>query len=197
MTHRLPDASVGRFPSAWMRLLILCTGLLGINYITWRWMASLNWSAWWIAVPLILAETYSVIDSLLFAFGAWKLRERGEPPTAPTTDVTVDVFITTYDEPVDLVMRTTLAAKAIRYPHSTWILDDGNRADMRAAAEQAGLGVVTRGQDWVDLVVFYVALVVSVLASLAVDVVVLMKMRVPSASDVTLPTDPEVGDRRA
>lgn len=56
---------------------------------------------------------------------------------------------------------------------------------------------VLRGQDWVDLVVFYVALVVSVLASLAVDVVVLMKMRVPSASDVTLPTDPEVGDRRA
>ncbi|MDQ1137460.1 hypothetical protein QE410_002259 [Microbacterium sp. SORGH_AS 1204] len=56
---------------------------------------------------------------------------------------------------------------------------------------------VLRGQDWVDLVVFYVALVVSVLASLAVDVVVLMRMRVPSASDVMLPTDPEAGDRRA
>lgn len=56
---------------------------------------------------------------------------------------------------------------------------------------------VLRGQDWVDLVVFYVALVVSVLASLAVDVVVLMRMRIPSASDVTLPTDPDAGDRRA
>jgi hypothetical protein len=56
---------------------------------------------------------------------------------------------------------------------------------------------VLRGQDWVDLVVFYIALVVSVLASLAVDVVVLMRMRIPSASDVTLPTDPDAGDRRA
>ncbi|MCI9858624.1 hypothetical protein [Microbacterium proteolyticum] len=56
---------------------------------------------------------------------------------------------------------------------------------------------VLRGQDWVDLVVFYVALVISVLASLAVDVVVLMRMRIPSASDVTLPTDPDAGDRRA
>ncbi|WP_270352404.1 hypothetical protein [Microbacterium testaceum] len=57
--------------------------------------------------------------------------------------------------------------------------------------------VVLRGQDWVDPVVFYVALVVSVIASLAVDVVVLLRMRIPSASDVTLPTDPDAGDRRA
>ena len=57
--------------------------------------------------------------------------------------------------------------------------------------------VILRGQDWVDPVVFYVALVVSVIASLAVDVVVLLRMRVPSASDVTLPTDPDEGDRRA
>ncbi len=57
--------------------------------------------------------------------------------------------------------------------------------------------VILRGQDWVNPVVFYVALVVSVLASLAVDVVVLLRMRVPSASDVTLPTDPDEGDRRA
>ena len=57
--------------------------------------------------------------------------------------------------------------------------------------------VILRGQGWVDPVVFYVALVVSVMASLAVDVVVLLRLRVPSASDVTLPTDPDEGDRRA
>ncbi len=55
---------------------------------------------------------------------------------------------------------------------------------------------VLRGQGWVEPVVFYVALVVSVLASLVVDVVVLLRMRVPSASDVTLPTDPDAGDRQ-
>lgn len=57
--------------------------------------------------------------------------------------------------------------------------------------------VVLRGQDWVDPVVFYVALVVSVIASLAVDVVVLLRMRIPSVSDITLPTDPDAGDLRA
>lgn len=133
-----------------VRTVAVLAAVSGLNYIGWRWIASVNWHSWWIAVPLILAETYSVIDSVLFAFGAWRLRERGEPPTKPSTDVTVDVFITTYNEPIDLVMRTALAAKAITHPHTTWVLDDGNRPEMRAAAEAAGLGVITRGKDWVD-----------------------------------------------
>jgi cellulose synthase (UDP-forming) len=133
-----------------VRTVAVLAAVSGVNYIAWRWVASVNWHSWWIAVPLVLAETYSLIDSLLFALGAWKLRERGEPPTPPTGPVTVDVFITTYNEPIDLVMRTARAAKAIRHPHETWILDDGNRPDMRAAAEAEGLGVITRGKDWVD-----------------------------------------------
>lgn len=51
--------------------------------------------------------------------------------------------------------------------------------------------VVLRDQPWVDPVVFFVALVVSVIAALAVDVVVLLRLRVPAVSDVSLPTDPD------
>ncbi len=149
MTHRLPDASVGRFPSAWMRLLILCTGLLGINYITWRWMASLNWSAWWIAVPLVLAETYSVIDSLLFALTMWRLLRRNPPPPPPD-GATVDVLVTTYNEPISMVLETAIAARDISYPHSTWILDDGDRHELAAVAAENGIGYVTRSASWAD-----------------------------------------------
>ncbi len=60
----------------------------------------------------------------------------------------MDVFITTYNEPLDLVMTTALAAKDIRWPHSTWILDDGDRPEMRELAESNGIGYVTRGADW-------------------------------------------------
>ncbi|MCW3493920.1 hypothetical protein [Microbacterium sp. SSM24] len=56
--------------------------------------------------------------------------------------------------------------------------------------------LVLRGQPWIEPTVFFLAVVVSVLASLAVDVVVLMRMRVPHVSDVQLPTDPDAGDRR-
>jgi hypothetical protein len=56
--------------------------------------------------------------------------------------------------------------------------------------------LVLREQAWIEPLVFYVALVVSVLAALAVDVVVLLRLRVPSVSDVSLPSDPEAGERR-
>jgi len=153
--RRLLEHTTPRRRLVAIRVVVLLASLAGLNYIVWRWAASVNWSSWWIAVPLILAETYSVVDSLLFGLGAWRIRERGEPPTAPDpaspeTVVTVDVFVTTYDEPVELVMRTALAAQRISYPHETWVLDDGGRPEIRAAAEAAGIGVITRSDDWAD-----------------------------------------------
>lgn len=56
--------------------------------------------------------------------------------------------------------------------------------------------LILRNQPWIDPMVFFVALVASVLGSLIVDAVVLMRMRIPHASDVTLPTDPDAGDHR-
>lgn len=55
--------------------------------------------------------------------------------------------------------------------------------------------LLLRDQPWIDTTVFFVAVVVSVLASLVVDVVVLARMRVPHVSDVKLPTDPDAADR--
>ena len=127
--------------------MVVLTLILGVNYIAWRWAASLNWEAWWIAVPLVIAETYSLIDVALFGMTVWRLKERkGAPP--PPADATVDVFVTTYNEPLEMVMNTALAAQRIRHPHSTWILDDGDRQELRHLAEQHGLGYVTRGEDW-------------------------------------------------
>ena len=94
----------------WVRLVVVLTVLTGANYVAWRWLASLNWDAWWIAVPLVIAETYSLIDVMLFGMTVWRLKTRTPPSPAPA-DATVDVFITTYNEPLDMVMTTALAAQ--------------------------------------------------------------------------------------
>lgn len=132
-----------------IRVVVLSTAILGLNYILWRWMDSLNWEAWWIAVPLVMAETYSLLDSLLFGLTMWKFRER-DKPAPPPDGLTVDVFITTYNEPLDLVMTTARAAKNIDYPHKTWILDDGNRPELRRIAAAEGIGWITRSEDWAN-----------------------------------------------
>lgn len=130
-----------------LRFLVIVTLILGVNYIGWRWLFSLNWHSWWIAVPLVIAETYSLIDVSLFGLAMWRSRLREVPNSVPL-GTTVDVFITTYDEPIDLVTITARHARDIRYPHQTWLLDDGARPELAAAAAKLGVGYITRGADW-------------------------------------------------
>ena len=144
--HRRPKAA----NRAVVRALVVLTLALGVNYVVWRWLESVNWSFWWIAVPLVIAETYSLVDAFLFGITMWRVKERGEPPS-PSPDATVDVFITTYNEPIDMVMTTARAARGIRFPHRTWVLDDGARPEMRAAAEEAGVGYLTRDPSWENM----------------------------------------------
>lgn len=130
-----------------VRILVILTLLTGTIYIVWRWGFSLNFDAWWIAIPLVMAETYALIDVFFFGFTLWRARSRPAPPVPPA-GLTVDVFITTYNEDVALVRDTAKAATRIRYPHRTYVLDDGNRPEMRAMADELGIGYITRGPGW-------------------------------------------------
>ena len=147
--QRTTDVHTGTARLLLLRVLAVITVLTGINYVVWRVFFSLNLEAWWIAIPLVVAEAYSLFDVTLFAMTMWRARTRPKPP-APNAGLTVDVFITTYNEPIDMVIETARAARDIRYPHDTWILDDGARDEMRLAAEEIGVGYIKRGDDWTN-----------------------------------------------
>ncbi len=132
-----------------IRILVAANLVLGTYYLSWRWTSSVNWSTWYIALPLILAETYAYVDAWLFGITMWKVRERGPAPPPPE-GATADVFITTYNEPLDLVRTTAVAARDIRHPHRTFILDDGARPEAQALADELGIGYITRTADWTD-----------------------------------------------
>ncbi len=146
MEHSLKSAP-SRLPRTLVRILVVASLMLGFFYLSWRYQYSVNWVAWPIALALIIAETYSYIDSWLFGLTMWRLRQRGEP-LPPPEHATVDVFITCYNEPVELVRETAVAARDIHWPHQTYILDDGNSPEMRAMAEELGIGYVVRSLDW-------------------------------------------------
>jgi cellulose synthase (UDP-forming) len=134
----------GRLP---FRLLALATGISGAVYIGWRYAASINPDALVIGILLVLAESYGFVDSVLYGLTMWKPKRRVTRP--PPEDASVDVFITTYNEPVDLVRLTAEAASAIEWsPLKVHILDDGARAEMRMLAEGLGCGYITRGEEW-------------------------------------------------
>jgi cellulose synthase (UDP-forming) len=59
-------------------------------------------------------------------------------------EINVDVFITTYGEPIDTIRRTVTAAVAMHGLHHTWVLDDGKSDDVRALAAEVGARYVRR-----------------------------------------------------
>jgi cellulose synthase (UDP-forming) len=130
-----------------LRVLAFANAVLGFIYLSWRWTASLNLAVWPLAIALVVAETYSYIGALLFGLTVWREKHRANPP-APVEGSAVDVFITCYNEPVELVRRTVQAANAIRYPHRTHVLDDGDSTQMREMAAAEGATYIVRSLDW-------------------------------------------------
>lgn len=120
--------------------------ILGAWYLYWRINHSINFDALWLSVPLFLAELYSYLGGAMFTLGLWRPLTRQVKsldqltPALPQTNwPTVDIFVTCYNEPVDIVAQTARTALAMDYPVTklrVYILDDGNSPEMRAMAER-------------------------------------------------------------
>ena len=125
-----------------IRSLAIASLAFGLYWLFWRWTQTLNPDHMIFSVLLVSAETWGWIGSAFFLFHAWHVRDREPPPAPPGKSV--DVFITTYDEPLEVLRRTAIGARAIRYPHRTYILDDGKRDEVLQLARELGIGYIRR-----------------------------------------------------
>ena len=133
----------------WFRYLAEINILLGAWYMQWRIFHSLNYDVLWLAIPLLIAEIYSYVGGVIFTVGLWRPLVRDVAsfnqmtPTFPENDYpTIDLFLTCYNEPVDLVEKTVQAALELDYPIGKlriYVLDDGNSPDMRSMTESMGV----------------------------------------------------------
>lgn len=128
------------------RVACLLASAVGVYYVTWRLLFSLNTSALWFAIALWGAEAFGLVSSLLFFYTVWDTRSR-RPAPAPREGLRVDIFIPTYNEPMWMVRRTVLGALDVRYPHETYLLDDGRRPEAEALARELGCHYITRSTN--------------------------------------------------
>ena len=98
---------------------------------------------------LLAAEFYAFATLILGYFQT--VRPLGRQPIPLPSDSsswpTVDVFIPTYNEPLQIVRATVLDALAMDYPAdklNVTLLDDGRRDDFRDFAATIGVGYLTR-----------------------------------------------------
>jgi cellulose synthase (UDP-forming) len=125
-----------------IRGLALLSLAFGLYWLWWRWTETLNPDAMAFSIVLVSAETWGWVSAALFLFGVWKMPRREVQP-APAGKK-VDVFITAYDEPLEVLRRTAMGARAIRYPHRTYFLDDGKRDELKKIADDLGIGYIRR-----------------------------------------------------
>jgi cellulose synthase (UDP-forming) len=125
-----------------LQVLAIGAMLWGLGYLTWR----VGWSGEG-ANPLAFAmllvtEVYGLYALAVLTWFSWSRPPAKRPSATPGR--AVDVYVCTYDEPVEVVMATLAGCRALTYPHTTYLLDDGRRAEMREIAELAGARYLTR-----------------------------------------------------
>ena len=125
-----------------VRLGIFLAVAASLRYFHWRVLDTMNPAAMWFSYLFLAAEALNFLETALFFFTVWK--PSYHVPPAPLPDRTVDVFITTYNESLSLLRETAVCAVSMRYPHQTYILDDGNRPEVRELARELGCGYFAR-----------------------------------------------------
>jgi len=112
------------------RVIAVIAMIVTLHYLYWRVTATFNQSALFFSWALYVAECFGTLTTFLFYFAVWRPISRVAPP--PLAGRTVDVLIPTKSESVSILRKTLLACNDLKYPHRTLLLDDGNRADVKA-----------------------------------------------------------------
>ncbi len=125
-------------------------------YTLWRWQDTLPtfdftlqalWPRLFITLEIV-AVSYTLMSILILTRSVDRSRQAdaAERRLADTgVQPAVDVFICTYDEPMEIVERSILAALALDYANKTvWVLDDTRREPLRAFCDEVGARHLTR-----------------------------------------------------
>ena len=97
----------------------------------------------WLFVPIVAAFALTAISWLFEWWYYWRID--APTPREPKRPYTVDVFTTACPgEPYGMIARTLEAMQKIKYPHTSYLCDEGDDPKLRALCERLGVVHVTR-----------------------------------------------------
>jgi cellulose synthase/poly-beta-1,6-N-acetylglucosamine synthase-like glycosyltransferase len=117
--------------------------VIGLAYLVWRAVFTINPDALVLSWALWVLEAHAIAGVGLATFSLWD-RRRVEPGCDELPDGRTAVLITTYNEPVEIVLPTVAAAAALEGDAEVWLLDDGVRREMRELAARFGVNYLGR-----------------------------------------------------
>ncbi len=145
-----------RIPGRGMTIfIVLVSVLVSLRYIHWRLVDTLEFTSFsqtFLGTGLLLAEVYAISTMLLaYLQVIWPLDRKPVPmPEDPEEWPTIDVFIPSYNEPLEVVKPAIYGALAMDWPRhkmNVFLLDDGRRDEFRRFCEQVGCNYVIRADN--------------------------------------------------
>jgi cellulose synthase (UDP-forming) len=127
------------------RVLVVLSAIASLFYLKWLLFDARPDNAL-LYVLLVGAEVFNIAQAAGFWYTIWSQEwTLPEAVDFSATTETVDVFITVFGEPVDVVERTVAGAMAVRHPRKkVWVLDDGGSPQIAAVAARHGAGYLVR-----------------------------------------------------
>jgi len=133
-------------------VMMVVSALMSTRYIYFRATQTLHFNSEIeaiLGIGLFLAELYIWVILLLTYLQTVFPLKRGIVPLPDDVSLwpTVDIYIPSYNESLDVVCDTVLAAQCIDYPKdklNIYLLDDGKRREFAVFAADAGVGYITR-----------------------------------------------------
>ncbi|HCQ9330598.1 TPA: UDP-forming cellulose synthase catalytic subunit [Klebsiella pneumoniae] len=136
-------------------IMVVTSLLMSTRYMYFRLTQTLHFNSSIEAIlgmGLFLAEVY-IWGMLLLNYlqTVWPLKRGIVPlPDDMSKWPTVDIYIPSYNEPLEVVRDTVLAAQCIDYPKDKmkiYLLDDGKRSEFAVFAADVGVGYITRNDN--------------------------------------------------
>ena len=127
-----------------IRSIAVLALVVTVAYLAWRAAFTLAIDVWWLSVPLYVLELHAALGLALFTFSLWDVDRRPATRVVDATEQRIAVLIPTYNEGLEVLMPTVAAAIAMRVPHETWVLDDGDRPAVAALARELGAQYLAR-----------------------------------------------------
>ncbi|QMR75732.1 UDP-forming cellulose synthase catalytic subunit [Enterobacter sp. RHBSTW-00175] len=136
-------------------IMVVMSLLMSTRYMYFRLTQTLHFNSeieTILGMGLFLAEVYVWVLLLLnYLQTIWPLKREIVPlPDDMSLWPTVDVYIPTYNESLEVVRDTVLAAQCIDYPRDKmkiYLLDDGKRREFAVFAADVGVGYITRNDN--------------------------------------------------
>lgn len=158
--------------SAFIFVFFSTVFIVGVSYVTWRWAYTLNlltspfttfWSYALCIAEILTLAVFTNFGVILFKTSRLKkisienklqkdyykdFYHNGELISFKNYCPSVDIFICTLNETVDLLSTTIAACKNIDYPNkNVYVLDDGRREEVRELTSMLDCNYITRDSN--------------------------------------------------